>query len=71
MNQLNSKAPEKSHATEQLFGYNCLYGTYLGHIFRQSVYGSLVGRMVAMLIDGPNIEQSINAKSGLVVKRIQ
>jgi len=33
MNQLNSKAPEKSHATEQLFSYNCLYGTYFGGRF--------------------------------------
>ena len=56
MNQLNSKAPEKCHATEQLVGYNSLYGTYLGHIFRRLVYGFLDGRMVALLIDGLNIE---------------
>jgi len=28
-NQLNPKAHEKSQATEQLVGYNCLYGTYV------------------------------------------
>jgi len=56
MTQPCSKAPEKSHAIEQLVGYNYLYGTYLGHIFRLSVYGFLDGRIVALLIDGLNIE---------------
>jgi hypothetical protein len=56
MTQLSSKVPEKSHASEQLIGYNYLYGTYLGHIFRRSFYGFLPGRIVTVLIDGLNIE---------------
>jgi hypothetical protein len=36
--QLKYEAPEKYHATEELVGYSCLYGSYLEHIFSRSVY---------------------------------
>jgi hypothetical protein len=56
MTHLSSKVREKFYCSEQLVGYNYLYGTYLGHIFRRSVYGFFDGRIVTLLIDGLNVE---------------